>query len=211
MPPVIYKITSPSNKVYIGQTIDIIRRHDEYQRLSCKNQVKLYNSFIKYGFDSHIIEILCECTENDLNRLERYYQEINKAVGKNGLNLKLTQTNTRSGVLSSETRRKISKSNKGKPKSIEAVAKSRLSRLGGKRSLETRKKMSNSKIGKARSKQLKDKMKLCCWRNKIVLDIVTGVFFNTIGEASKTYNINHNTLREMLIGTFKNKTTLILV
>ena len=57
----IYKITSPSGKVYIGQSIDIERRFRHYKRMVCKDQVKVYNSFLKYGVDAHIFEILELC------------------------------------------------------------------------------------------------------------------------------------------------------
>lgn len=40
----IYKIISPTNKIYIGQAIDIIFRINQYEKLNCKNQRKLYNS-----------------------------------------------------------------------------------------------------------------------------------------------------------------------
>ena len=42
----IYKITSPSNKVYVGQSININARFKSYLRLSSnKKQSRLYNSF----------------------------------------------------------------------------------------------------------------------------------------------------------------------
>ena len=34
----IYKITSPNDKIYIGQSIDIDRRFIQYQKLKCKKQ-----------------------------------------------------------------------------------------------------------------------------------------------------------------------------
>jgi group I intron endonuclease len=72
---VIYKITSPSGRVYIGQTKNFINRIRSYKNLSCKTQPKLYNSLLKYGFDNHIIEIIDE-SETDLDKLEIFY--INK-------------------------------------------------------------------------------------------------------------------------------------
>ena len=42
----IYKITSPSNKIYIGQTTNYKKRLGDYYNLNCINQIKLYNSFI---------------------------------------------------------------------------------------------------------------------------------------------------------------------
>lgn len=37
----IYKITSPSNKIYIGQTCHFNNRFAQYKAVSCKNQTKL--------------------------------------------------------------------------------------------------------------------------------------------------------------------------
>ena len=54
----IYKITSPSNKIYIGQGIDIYIRWNEYKRLKCKRQPKLYASLKKHGVDNHKFEIV---------------------------------------------------------------------------------------------------------------------------------------------------------
>lgn len=57
----IYKITSQSKKIYIGQSVDIEKRFKRYKNLHCKKQIRLYNSFLKYGVDKHKFEILCEC------------------------------------------------------------------------------------------------------------------------------------------------------
>jgi hypothetical protein len=52
----IYKITSPSNKIYIGQSNNILYRWKYcYKKLNCKSQRHLYNSLMKYGFDNHVI------------------------------------------------------------------------------------------------------------------------------------------------------------
>jgi group I intron endonuclease len=56
----IYKITSPINKIYIGQTWNIERRLKEYKNESCVSQPKLYNSIKKYGWKEHKFEIVCE-------------------------------------------------------------------------------------------------------------------------------------------------------
>ena len=42
----IYKITSPSQKVYIGQSRNIQNRVQNYKRLDCKKQPILYKSLI---------------------------------------------------------------------------------------------------------------------------------------------------------------------
>jgi hypothetical protein len=66
----IYKITNPKGKVYIGQSTNIFNRWEDYKKNKCKGQVKLYNSFKKYGFDNHIFEILEECSLEQLDKLE---------------------------------------------------------------------------------------------------------------------------------------------
>jgi len=68
----IYKITSPSGKIYIGQTMDVGKRKKSYEKLKCKGQPKLYNSLVKYGFSEHIFEIIEECEVADLNTRERH-------------------------------------------------------------------------------------------------------------------------------------------
>lgn len=54
----IYKIVSPSGKVYIGQSGDIDKRFKTYSNLQCKGQTLLYKSFIKYGVENHQFEII---------------------------------------------------------------------------------------------------------------------------------------------------------
>jgi group I intron endonuclease len=109
----IYKITSPSGKVYVGQSIDIERRIKKYNSLNCGNQTKLINSFNKYGVDTHVFDTIVECNEQSLNQLERKWQEHYKAV-ENGLNCRYTETTDKSGRLSEETKKRIGQSHKGR-------------------------------------------------------------------------------------------------
>ena len=105
----IYKITSPSNKVYIGQSINITNRWNTHRKsINNKKKTKLINSFLKYGVDNHIFEIVEICEVKDLNKKERYWQDYYNVI-EEGLNLKLTQTDDKSGSLSEETKEKISK------------------------------------------------------------------------------------------------------
>jgi group I intron endonuclease len=114
----IYKITSPTKKVYIGQSINIEKRIKDYSNLkNCIEQPKLYNSFLKHKVENHIFEIICECEITKLNELERYYQELYNVI-QTGLNCVLTNTQDRCGFLSKETKLKISNSKKGQGKGI---------------------------------------------------------------------------------------------
>lgn len=84
----IYKITSPSGKIYIGQSTDINRRFYQYKKLACKKQPVLYNSLIKYGVEAHIFEIIEECEEDMLNERESYFIELHSSY-RNGMNCSL--------------------------------------------------------------------------------------------------------------------------
>ena len=225
----IYKIISPSNRIYIGQSIKIEDRIKSYKNLKCKEQPKLYKSLLKYGFENHKIEILIECNESKLNELERHYQEEYDSI-ENGLNCIYTKTNDRSGKLSEETKLKISLNNTrpflGKKHSEESrlkmssSLKGNQSRLGAILSEETKKKISDAHNGKTHSEQSKLKMSLVrkgikrnysTNRERLVLDLLTGVFYNSIKEASELLGYNKVTLRNYLAGNRKNITSLIFV
>lgn len=104
----IYKITSPSLKIYIGQSIDIERRFKSYYNLNkSKKQTRLYNSFLKYGIINHKFEILEECNIEELNIKERYWQDYYNVLDEYGLNCRLTDTNDKKGKLSVKTCLKI--------------------------------------------------------------------------------------------------------
>ena len=92
----IYKITSPSNKEYIGKTLNLTERFKTYNRLYCKGQTKLYNSLIKHGIENHFIEIL-EKDDNPIYLSHKeacYISEVNDSkklnikTGDSGGNIK---------------------------------------------------------------------------------------------------------------------------
>ena len=112
----IYKITSPSGKIYVGQSRNIEKRFKHYLGVyKCTSTQRiLYNSFLKHGVDNHKFEIIEECLFELLNERERYWQEYYNVLSENGLNCFLTNTNLKVRVISKETKEKLSKANKGK-------------------------------------------------------------------------------------------------
>lgn len=151
----IYKITSPSGRVYIGQSFDINFRLYRYRKLYCKRQPKLFSSLKKYGFENHNIQIIHELPndieEKTLNRYERLYIELHKSCGIDLLNL----TDGGEGILnpSEETRKKLSLSGKGRIFSDETKLKMSKAKKGRKISEEQRRKQSELMTGKpSRSK-----------------------------------------------------------
>ena len=170
----IYKITSPSGRVYIGQSINIERRFRYYKSIACKEQIKIYNSLLKYGVNAHIFEVLELCETEELNNRERHYQDLYDSVA-NGLNLLYVKSEHFNGGHSEESKKKISDSLKGRIfteehkykiglnnsrriMSAETKEKHRLGRLGKKSSPETIEKQRQSKLGSKRSEETKKKM-----------------------------------------------------
>jgi group I intron endonuclease len=208
----IYKITSPSKKVYIGQSINIEKRFKYYNRISCEEQPKLYNSLKKYGVENHIFEIICECEITELNELERYYQELYNCI-KKGLNCMFTKSKHFNGKHSEETKNKMSLSSigqkatfgfKGKNHSLESktiMSKKAIGHkrcLGMKRNCEQIKNISLSKIGNKS-------------KSKLVLDLETGIYYASAKETSFVYGYKTSTLTQRLSGIKKNNTQFIYV
>lgn len=146
----IYKITSPSGKIYIGQTTNYSKRHNAYKNHKCKLQPKLFASIEKYGFINHTIEIVKECQVKDLNYYERYYQEYYESV-LNGLNLRYTATTDKSGFMSEETKKKMSDSGKGKVITEEWRKNLSIAGMNRKHTEEEKQKISQSHKGKKKS------------------------------------------------------------
>lgn len=72
----IYKIISPSNRVYIGQSKNIENRKLNYKWIGKQTarQPLLHKSLLKYGFDNHIFQILEEnLTKTQANDREVFY------------------------------------------------------------------------------------------------------------------------------------------
>ena len=88
----IYKITSPSNRIYIGQSSNVKERFKAYKQLQkSKFLTKLYRSFLKYGIENHKFEIIEECLPELLNERERFWQDyynVNSKKGKMSLEQK---------------------------------------------------------------------------------------------------------------------------
>lgn len=113
----IYKITSPSNKVYIGQSINIKNRWKQHKYSKSRNHNPiLINSFLKYGVQSHLFEIIHELP-NDvsidvLNKYEHLYLLSYIDCGVKVLNAKGAGDSI--GSHSDEIKKKISLAKKGK-------------------------------------------------------------------------------------------------
>jgi len=110
----IYKITSPTGKVYIGKSKNINQRLNNYRQIDkCKSQTRLYNSLKKHGAETHIFEILEECGVSDLYCRERFWQDEFDVLSENGLNCILSECRAHPAEIRDDTRQKMSDSMKG--------------------------------------------------------------------------------------------------
>lgn len=130
---IIYKLTSPSNHSYIGQTKrSLTKRWKEHQQRPC--ETTLWFALQKYSADQWQVEIIERCTnakELDerevfwIDHFNTYHDGYNMTKGGNGW-IKDT--------LSEQHKQRISKALKGKPKTLQAIENNRQSQLGKKRS-----------------------------------------------------------------------------
>lgn len=196
----IYKITSPTNKIYIGSTSDFIKRIKHYRNLDCKAQRKLCSSFLKYGFNNHKIEIIEYCEFDELLKKERYYGELYNSIGINGLNLALPNYNDIKVLYSAETLKRKSECELGEKNHF----------FGKNHTEETKQKLRNIQLGRKHTIEHRKKVSQNSARHnsKIVIDLETGIFYNSAKEASIYKNIPHSTLRSRLNGGLKNITML---
>jgi len=187
----IYKITSPNNKIYIGQSVNIEKRFANYRNINkSARQKKLNASFKKYGIESHIFQIIEECSIENLNIRERYWQDFYNVVSKEGLNCQLTKTEDSKFMFSDDTINKLKRFKMGKAQ---------------------RDKIISVQSGRTVSESTKEKLKTNHGGSKIVLDTQTGIFYNSLAEASRYFNIKSTTLGMQLTGKSKPRTSLVYV
>jgi group I intron endonuclease len=185
----IYKITNPKGSIYVGQSMNIERRFRGYKKLTnCKGQTKLYNSLVKYGTINHTYEVIELCEVQMLNERERFWQEHFNCI--KGLNCNYVSTETQKQIPSDEVRRKMSVAAKGKKHSAEHVANRMMSKKGYRHSDLTKQKLSEK-------------------RNKLIIDLSTGIYFDNTKDAANSLGIKTPTFQAMMCGRNKNKTSLI--
>lgn len=163
----IYKLTSPSGKVYIGQSWNIERRFNKDYKYACnlKHQSLLYNSLIKYGCENHKKEIIHELpkntTQETLNYWEKFYWKQYVDARIKVLNLKEPGSN---GKHSEETVEKLRKVNKGKSIHGNTRRALILSNIGRVKSEEERRKIGAAHKGVSPTQEVRDKI-----RNSLLL------------------------------------------
>ena len=214
----VYKIVSPSGRVYVGQSINIPKRWKTYFQMNVKTkrQKRLWRSFKKYGVQNHKFSVLEYCSLRDINVIERKWQEFYKVTG-DGLNCVLQKTNEKKRILSKETRLKISQSLMGNSVSDEykGILRERMKgnkfNTGRSRAQWEKDKISQSMklISKGEKNNMFGKFGADNPNSKIILNTQTGVFYFGIREASEANNIPYSSLKKQICGNRENKTDLV--
>lgn len=146
----IYKITSPSGKVYIGQSINIEKRKEEYKSTGLKRQYRIYGSVQKYGWNNHQFEIIEECSIKQLDEHETFWKTYYLEQVDNDWTKVLfcNLHDSGGGPKSEETKRKISASLMGRKSAMKGKHHTPEARLKMKNHLEHHKKLSEFHMGR---------------------------------------------------------------
>jgi group I intron endonuclease len=202
-----------NNKVYIGQSVDIYHRwiqHKADLRNEHHHNEHLQRAWNKYGEKNFEFAVLIECSESELNSLEKsFIVDYKSNDGHYGYNLtiggdgciglsqesieKMRQSLT-GRRLSEDTRRKIGESNKGKklPPRSEDHKHNLGNSLKGKNAWNK---------GVVMSDDFKEKM--CGDKNpnhRSIYCIELDEYFGSIREAEKKYGFNHSGISACLNG-----------
>jgi group I intron endonuclease len=217
----IYKITSPSGRIYIGQTINLNGRLKNYRNNKTKNQPKLHNSILKYGWNAHVFETIDTCEETGiknyiLDSLEVYWIEqydsfnngLNCTIGGQGTighkhseETKEVLRNKSTGVkLSEVAKKKVSEAGMGNKYNSGRILteehKKKLSMIGKNREFTdvTKAKISASKKGKPRKIGIGTKKVIC---------LTTNVKCDSITQASIQTGVSSSSISKYLNGKMK--------
>jgi len=217
----IYKIISPSGKLYIGQTCNFSKRYNAYKTSNAKSQPKLNYSFLKYGIENHKFEIVIENLDNyEVNPMENFYIKYYNCVTI-GLNCSYDALSPmKNRKHSTETKNKMSLQRKGKSFGIrttehienlkKAIQKTFVEgRIGARKgvmlSIETKDKLKKVQLGRVHSDNHKLKVSLNHGSRKLSMDQVLDIKNRLLnGEKRmklvKEFKVSYTTIRDIYTG-----------
>ena len=181
----IYKLVNlQSSKAYIGSTTDSLERN--WSHLSKLNRNVHYNKelqadFNRIGAQNFEFIMIEECSVDMLHEREQYWSDEIKSK----YNIRKDVKSNLGVFLSEENKKKMSINRLGSNNPF----------YGKKHSEESNKK--RSELRGAKSK-----------RSKIVIDTLTGIFYDSAREAADAKGIKNSLMISMLNGSRKNKTNL---
>ena len=215
---VIYCIINKLNgKLYVGKTVNFIKRMNSYRTNHHKAQPHLFNATTKYGWDNFLIEKLEENIELEsvLNERERFWIRhlcsvefgYNCTYGGEGQipseevreKIRLSKLGDRNPMKNEETRKKVSESNKGRisPRRGAIMSDSSKNKVseGLKRYYKDYKKIWDEDSKRKASKNCKHKKRIIC--------IETGIIYNSIKEAGALLGLHDRLISKCVNGKRK--------
>jgi group I intron endonuclease len=195
----IYKITNPSGKVYIGQSLRIETRLSQYKYAACKNQRHLHSSILKHGWEKHSFEVVHQLPEDVnqevLNAYETFYWQQYRDCKVKMLNIREPGSK---GRISEETKLKWKgriPHNKGKTGELDPKWGKKWSKEKTEKRLQTRmlnganERVSQKMKGKVKTKEHQDKINKGL--TKPLIHVESGIVYNSRAEAAKALKLAH--------------------
>lgn len=231
----VYSIVNPKGATYVGSTVNLKRRFQQYKYLRDCEQWKLKNSIKKYGLDAHQFTVLEYVEESGLHHAEVRHGSRLRVLDRENLNLRLPVDGSLYCGASKELRRKFSRIHKGKRLSPEHRLAFCLSQKGKRQSAEhvaKRKRFGedNPMYGKTGSKapfygrhhSTENRLSMSMTRKnkglmgdnpnaKPLLDLQSNAVFPCMKAAASALKMNYSTLKSMLQGVNPNKTSLVFL
>lgn len=214
----IYKITSPTGKVYIGSSIKISKRKNSYKNIRCKEQPKIYSSLKKYGWEKHVFEVIHQLPDDVhgdiLDTYEILYWELYKDCGVEMLNCK---SPGKRGIPSKEGTEKM-KETKAKNFRRKLELEGRLipkpetkrTRVITEKQRENLRKLMTGitlieRFGEKRASEISHNRSIGLMgkTSKPIVCVNTGQVFDSIRSASKILGVHENSIGNILAGRTK--------
>lgn len=223
---VIYKITNPNGKTYIGKSSNWMLRYSNYKYYKSAKQVQkqriLYSSLVKYGFEAHDIKVIDEFQSNvdyssgkEMFWIRSYMSNVCRYPEMNGMNLTDGGEGNLGWKRPEESRLEIIMKNKGRKRSQDSRKRMSESMKGNKngcgRVLSEEHKRILSESG--RRKKGDENFKKICKRRFARMNKEAGksvVYLNDKGdvlrefdflyEAASFFNVTEHTVRRYLKG-----------
>lgn len=208
---IVYKHTSPNNKVYIGITCQNPVRRWRKDGSGYKSHKYFWNAIQKYGLDNFKHEILY----SGLSKEEAEQKEIkmisffDSTNSKNGYNMSFGGESGSVGYkFTDEQKAKLRQTHIGERNGMfgkihtkETNEKNRIAHLKDNLSQETIEKMSNAKKGKKRTKQSIEKQKETISKKVVCLE--TKIEYSSAKQAEKINNIDPSCITKVCQGKRK--------
>jgi group I intron endonuclease len=188
----IYKILSPTEGVYIGQSWEIEKRRKKYSLGSCKNQNIIYNSIKCHGWAAHTFEVVHELpqdtTQDVMNNYETLYWQLHIDCGCEMMNIREPGS---MGKCSEESKIKMRK-----PRSEE-----------GKNNMRGIKRLNKKPLTQEQKDKI-SKSNINAWKSRLVPIFCneTNVTYTCVKEASNKLGVGKSTILRILnIPSYKAK------